>query len=116
MAITFEQKQDFSKSLIALVIIIVLLAAIGFFVWKIYWQEPVELDMTSSSEIQIEYRILNDDRIVSLELFPQIPVADEANIGKMNPFAEADATSTEEVEGEGGAVTLQPAAKPAVNK
>jgi len=82
MAITFEQKQDINKSLTAAVIIIILLAAIGFFVWKIYWQEPVELNTANSSQVQLEYQILNDDRIISMELFPQIPAADESNIGK----------------------------------
>ena len=111
MAITFEQKQDINKSLIAVAVIAVLLGVIGFFVWKIYWQEPVELDLTSASQVQIEYRILNDDRIISMELFPQIPPADEANVGKKNPFAEADATSTEVMGEGGGVVMLKPKAE-----
>jgi hypothetical protein len=113
MAITFEQKQDISKSLIAAAIIVVLLAAIGFFVWKIYWQPPVEVETADTTQIQLEYRILNDDRIVSMELYPQIPAADEASVGKKNPFSEIDASSTEELENNGGAVMLQPAGQPA---
>jgi len=97
MAITFEQKQGISKSVIATVLIVVLLAAIGFFVWKVYWQEAEQELEISSPQIQMEYRVLNDERIVSMELFPQIPAPNEASIGKKNPFAESDATTTIEL-------------------
>ena len=103
MAITFEQKKDVSKSVIAAVLIIVLLAAISFFVWKVYWQKPEEGSDLGASKVQLEYRVLNDERIVSMELFPEIPTATEANIGKKNPFAEIDATTTDEMT-EGGEV------------
>ena len=109
MGITFEQKQNISKTLISGGLIVVLLVAIGFFVWKVYWQEPVEIDVVSSGQINLEYRVLNDERIISMELFPQIPAADEANIGKSNPFSLNDATTTTELEGEEGAITLEPA-------
>jgi hypothetical protein len=101
MAITFEQKQGISKSVIAAGLIVVLLAAIGFFVWKVYWQEAEQELEVGSSQIQLEYRVLNDERIISMELFPEIPAANEAGIGKKNPFAESEATTTIElVEGE----------------
>lgn len=99
MAITFEQKRDISTSLIAAVIIAVLLAVIGFFVWKVYWQAPVEVETLDAGQVQLEYRVLNDDRIISMELFPGIPPVSEASVGKDNPFAVSDASTTEEIEG-----------------
>jgi len=104
MAITFEQKKDVSKTLIAVGLSVVLLAAIGFFVWKVYWQEPEEGSDLGVSQIQLEYRVLNDERIISMELFPEIPMASEAAIGKKNPFAASVATTTDEmIEEEEGA-------------
>jgi len=82
MAITFEQKQGVSESLVPAIIVIILLVAIGFFVWKIYWQEPVTVDNSVVNKVSINRQILNDERIVNLELFPQIPPAEEANIGR----------------------------------
>ncbi len=86
----------------------VLLAAIGFFVWKVYWQAPIEIETLDTGQVHLEYRVLDDDRIITMELFPGILPASESSVGKDNPFAMSDASTTEEIEGVEEAEVLEP--------
>ena len=97
MAITFEKKDDTIKIVFVIFFLVVLSAVGGYFAWKFFLVDNNPEAPGNTSTIKIKSEVFNDQRIGSLDLFPQIPaptIDTSAGVRK-NPFAEMIQTTTE---------------------
>jgi len=85
MAITFEEKSNIGRNITVLVILVLLLAGVIFFVWRLLQSAQVDISVEPVNNVQIDKKVLSDPRIASLELFPEIPPATVGDV-RQNPF------------------------------
>jgi hypothetical protein len=85
MAITFEEKSNVGKNISEILIIVALIAGIGFFGWKLFQGAQVVAPDMSVVNVKIDEKVLDDPRISSLDLFPEIPTATVGAV-RENPF------------------------------
>jgi len=105
MAITFEEKSNPNRTAIIVFLLVAVLAAAGFLAWKMLLSEAPANQASVSGKLQISKGILDDSRVASLELFPEIPAAAGAGT-KGNPFSQSEVAA-----GAGGTETPATAAE-----
>lgn len=93
MAITFEEKNNVGKNISEILVILALIAGVGFFGWKLFQGSQVTPPDLSAANVQIDEKVLNDPRISSLDLFPEIPTVTVGAV-RANPFVKEDQEET----------------------
>ncbi len=87
MAITFEQKSNFGKNMLILVVLISALAGGVFYVWNALRRDNAQVDLTPPLLSHgIDTEIFQNPSLAELEIFPEIPLADPEP-PRQNPFA-----------------------------
>jgi hypothetical protein len=89
MAITFEEKSNVGKDISEILIIVALIAGVGFFGWKLFQGAQVTAPDLSAVNVKIDEKVLSDPRIPSLDLFPEIPTVTVGAV-RENPFVKDD--------------------------
>ena len=106
MAITFEEKNNSSMTIIIILLGLIILGAAGFLMWQSFIKNTKPVAIAVQPVERIDDKVLKDPTLESLELFPQIPPS-ATPLGKNNPFLEGDsATSTVQPGGVDGSSSL----------
>lgn len=99
MAITFEDKSSGNRTIIIVLLAVAVLAAAGYFGWNVLVASLPPVEAPQPVMEKIDYKVLTDARLDSLELFPEIPPS-SVPAGKNNPFIEGDSIATTTAENE----------------